>query len=176
MKSKIISISAISSALVSISLLLGVLFEFAELISLVIASVFVMLPLYRKSYLGSVLTYLVGGVIAFLFTFKITSVVYIAYFVFFGIYPIIKFKVQDKNVNKYFWFIIGLIWCIIAVYGVYFYYLALIGPLFDGLPQWVISLAPYLLSVIGAIFFVIFDRYIKVMRIMIDRYLSKIIK
>ena len=176
MKSKIVSLSAISAAFVAISLIVGALIELAELISLVIASVFVILPLYRKSYLGSLLTFIVGGIVAFLITFKITSIVFIAYFSFFGSYPIVKFKLQEKNFNKNLSFIIGLIWCIIASYGAYFYYIALIGPLFTGLPQWLINIAPYLIFVVGGVFFLIYDRYLKAMRIMIDRYLYKIIK
>ncbi|MBQ8426349.1 MAG: hypothetical protein IJX16_01145, partial [Clostridia bacterium] len=113
MKSKVIALSAISSAIIAVLLTLGAYIELLDLFALVIASIFVILPLYYKSYLGSLLCYLSGGVLAFLCSgFNILSIVFPAYFCFVGLYPIIKCKMMDKSSNRILGLIIGAIWCV----------------------------------------------------------------
>ena len=90
MKSKIISLSAISACFIAASLVVGTYFEILDFFMLVTASVFVLLPLYLKSYKGSFLAYLVGGVVAILCGGFNFTLIYPAYFLFFGVYPIIK--------------------------------------------------------------------------------------
>ena len=55
MKSKIISLSAISASFIAIALIIGAYIEITDLFMVVISSVFVLLPLYLKSYKGSFL-------------------------------------------------------------------------------------------------------------------------
>ena len=50
MKSRLLAISAISAALVAISLTVGAYVDMADIFSLVIASAFVLLPLYYDSF------------------------------------------------------------------------------------------------------------------------------
>lgn len=177
MKSKIISISAISAGFVAICLLVGAYFEVADLFTVVISSVFVTLPLYFNSYKGSVLTFLVGGVIAFICSgFNIISLVFPAYFAFFGIYPIVRIFLTEKKVNKYAGFIFGLIWFVAVAYGLYFYYLLVMGATFEGLPEWIINYLPYLVAVIAIVFYFIYDKFVLVARKATHFYLNKIIK
>lgn len=177
MRSKIISISAIAAAFVAISLTVGAYFEFADLFAVIISSVFVILPLYLGSYKGCLLCYLAGGVIAFLCSgFNVMSLVFPAYFAFFGIYPIVKSKMQEKRINKTVEYIIGMIWFLAIAYGIFFYYTLFMGNTLDGLPQWIMDYVLVLLAPLSAFIFVIYDRYIVVMRVFINRYISKIIK
>ena len=177
MKSKVISLSAISAALIAVSLTIGAYFEFADLFAVVIASAFVILPIYLKSYIGAVMAYLAGGVIAFLCSgFNILSLVFPTYFVFSGIYPIVKIKLQEKSFNKYLSFVIGLIWCLITVYGAYFYYTLIIGDLFSDLPIWVNDYILFIIGGCGIVFFFVFDRFISVIKRVVDIYLQRIIK
>jgi hypothetical protein len=177
MKSKVIALSAISSAIIAVLLTVGAYIEFIDLLALLIGSVLVILPLYYKSYLGSVLCFLAGGVIAFMCSgFNILSIVFPAYFGFSGLYPIIKCKLMDKNFNKLLTIVIGLVWCVLAFYGMYFYYVFVIGGVFDGLPEFIVKYAIYLVGVVGVIFYFIYDRFIWAMRILFNKYLSKVIK
>jgi len=177
MKSKVISLSAISASLVAISLTVGAYFEIADLCAVVFSAVFVTLPLYLRSYKGCLLSYLAGGVIAFLCSgFNIMSLVFPSYFAFFGVYPIVKSKMQEKSLNKIIAFFIGLVWFFAVAYGVYFYYTLLMGKVLSGLPKWVTDYVLILLAPLSAIIFLVFDRFVFVMRIFTDRYLSKIIK
>ena len=55
MKSKIISISAISAGFLALILTVGAYIEMVDLFCIVISSVFVILPLYYKSFIGSLI-------------------------------------------------------------------------------------------------------------------------
>lgn len=179
MNSKVISISAISASFIAIFLTLGAYIQFIDLIGVVIASIFVMLPIYLKSYKGSFLAYLAGGIIAFLFSgFNILSIVFPIYFLFFGIFPIIKCIAFDKGFNKRIFYLLTFVWCIIATYIAYFYYVLVIGEenLFAGLPAIVIDYVYIFIAIVGAIFYFVFDKFVFITRILINRYLSRIIK
>ena len=177
MKSKVIALSAISAALVTVFLTLGAYIEIIDLFAVVIASVFPMLPLYLKSYTGSILSFLAGGIIAFIFSgFNYLSIVFPAYFGFLGLYAIIKCKLMDKNTNRVFSVVIGLIWCVLSFYGAYYFYVFVVNGVFDGLPEIVLDYIVYFVGIIAVIFFFVFDRFILVIRIFLDKYLSRIIK
>ena len=177
MKSKLISISAISAGFVAIFLMIGAFFEVADLFTVVVSSVFVTLPLYYNSYKASFLTYLVGGIIAFICSgFNIISLVFPAYFVFFGIYPIAKSFLSKKKVNKNAGFIFGLIWFVAVAYGLYFYYLLVMGATFEGLPTWILQYLPYIVAFVAILFFVVYNKFVSVAKNVAHFYLNKIIK
>lgn len=182
MKSKTVAISAISSALIAIALTVGVFFEVADLFALAVSSAFVIIPLYKNSYLGCFLSYLIGGVIALIFSgFNIFySVVFPAYFLFFGIYPILRNMMQDKKNNRLVPIVIGLLWCVLAVIGIFYYYTLVIGLNLDTIPsfipQFVKDYFVFLLVLFAVVFYFIFDRYVLVMRVFFDRYLTRISK
>ena len=180
MKSKIIAISAISAGLIGIALTVGASIELADMFALVIASVFVMLPLYYQSYKGSVLCFLAGGIIALLFSgFNILSLVFPSYFIFFGIYQIISILMREKKVKKPIYILIGLCWCIAFFIGAYFYYFYVMQVPIGQYPAWAEFIVNNLLLFIiifSVIFYFFYDRYIFVFKKVIDRYLSRIIK
>jgi len=177
MKSKVLSLSAISASLIAVSLILGAYIELVDLFTVILSSIFILMPIYLKSYTGSLLAYLAGGFIAFICSgFNYLSIVFPAYFAFVGVYPIVKCKMMDKCFNKYIGQILGLIWCVVVFYGVYFYYTIIMQGLFEGLPLWIYDYLIYIVGVVGILFFFIFDKFIIVMRLFLDRYLTKIIK
>lgn len=175
MKSKVISLSAISAAFVAIALIIGGFFEMTDFFMLILASVFVMLPLYLNSFKGSFLAYFAGGVIAVLLTFNF-ALIFPAYFGFFGIYPIVKCKMLQKNFNKAWGIVIGLIWLIAVSYGCYFYYTLILGGVFTGLPEWIYDYIIYGIGLIAIVLFFVFDRFVVVVRLLLDKYLNRIIK
>ncbi len=177
MKSRLITISAVSASLTATVLTVGAYVEFVDLIALMLSTLFVILPLYYNSYVASLLSFLAGGVIALLFSgFNFLSVVFPAYFGFFGIYPIIRHLMYEKNFNKWLGHVIRLVWLVVAFYGVYFYYtLVMMIPL-ENLPAWATDAILYLVGGVAVVFYFVFDRFIRVSKILIDRYLKRIIK
>ena len=180
MKSKLITVSAISSALVALSLTIGAYFEVADLVSLVLASAFVTLPLYFNSKKASFLTFLVGGVIAVIlsgFNFAY-SLVFPSYFVYFGLFPIIFNMLDEKNVDKRIKAVLGIIWTVAVFYGMYFYYTLVMGLDLSSMPSWmhnwVIDTIMYLIGGIAIIFYFIYQRYVIVVKYFFKRYLDRI--
>lgn len=182
MKSKVVAISAISAGFVALSLIAGAYISVADLFALVVASVFVILPLYFGSYKGAFLAFLAGGVIALLCALPTIAmtVVFPAYAAFFGLYPIVRLWLREKNVHKAVVIAIGIVWCVAAVYGMYFYYTLVMGLSFaENLPAWAAWINNYILyflAAFGLLFYVIYDRFVIVMKSFADRILCKVIK
>ena len=177
MKSKLLALSAISSAFSAILLTVSAYVTFADLFCLVLSSAFVMLPLYYGSYKAGFLAFLAGGVITFIFSgFNFTVMVIPAYFLFFGLFPLVKTLVEEKKVNKIVVYVLGLIWCLLAVYGIYFFYVDISGISFSHLPKIVYDNILIVVGIVGCFFYVIYERYVKSVKKFIDYYLRKIIK
>lgn len=177
MKSKIIALSAVSAGLISVFLTLGAYIELIDLVCIVIASAFVILPIYYKSYSGSFLAFLAGGVISFVFSgFNILSIVFPSYLMFFGCFPIAKLKMREKNFNKIIGVIIGIIWCVATFYAMYFYYTGVMKLELKDLPKFISDYILYFVGAFGIVFYVIYDRYVVVLKITFDKYLKRIIK
>ena len=178
MKSKLIALSAISSALVAIILTFGAYLQLVDIFAVTLSSVFVTLPLYHKSYKACILTYLVGGVIAFMISgFNVFSIVFPSYFLYFGIYPILQNKFMEKGKKgKILGTILSAIWFIAFAYGIYFYYTAFMGLQINDLPMWISDNIYYFISVFALLFYAIFNRFIYVVNKLSNQLLQRIIK
>ena len=177
MKSKTVTVSAISAALIAVFLTIGAYLEVTDVFAVVIASVFTLLPLYLRSYKGSIFAFLIGGILAFIFSgFNVISLVFPAYFAFFGVYPIVKSKMIDKSFNKIIGFVLGLIWFLIVAYGLYFYFIFIMNGVFDGVPSWMTDYIVYFVALLAVVFFVVYDRFVVVVRRIADYYMGKILK
>ena len=177
MKSKVLAISAIAAGFVAISLTVGAYLDVADLFALIVSSVFVMLPLYYDSYKGCFLSFGVGGALAMLFSLpKFYSIVFPSYFLFFGLYPVIA---RSKGVNKVVRVVVGIVWSVLYFYGAFFYYTRLLGLSLGSFPQafkWLENNLVYFIGAFAVVFYFIYDRFIVVVKRVIDVYLSKIIK
>lgn len=177
MKTKLISLSAISAGFVAIMLTLGAYIELVDVFTVILASVFVMLPLYYNSYLTSFLTYLVGAVLAFLFSgFNFFSLVFPAFLGFFGVYPIVKCWFKQKKVNKILYYILSFIWCVGVIYGLYFFIIFLTQDPFQNLPKWILDNIYIFVGLVGAVVFVLYDRCVVVIKKLLDYNLRRILK
>ena len=177
MNTKIITISAVSASIVALFLTLGAYISLIDLVSVLIASAFVLLPVYYNSYLGCFLTYLAGGVIAFILSqFNILSIVFPLYFGFCGVYPFLMCMAIDKGFNRAIFVVLTLIWCVGAAYGTYFYYTLVMKNVLEGLPEFIAKNIYFAVGVIGVVTYFLFDRFVFSTRILINRYLSKIVK
>ena len=177
MKSKIISISAVTSALIAIFLTFGVYVEVFDLWAVVIASMLVLMPLYYNSYLGAILSSVSGGVIALMLSgFNVFSIVFPAFFGFFGFYPIFKMFFVLKNKNKVVKTIIGLIWCVVAIYGIYLYYTFVMQINDLDLPKFLMENIYLVLLPVSVLFYFLFDKFVLVAKFTIDKYAKRVLK
>ena len=177
MKSKVLSISAISAAFIAIVLTVGAYIELIDFLAVLLSSIFVLLPLYYGSYKGSILESLSGVVIAFLCGgLNILSLVFPTYLLFFGFYPIFRSKMTDKKVKSIYVYIIGLIWFLITCYASYFYYTLIMKGIFEGMHAWIVDNSLLFVGVIGVVFYFIFDFFIVSIRRVVNSYLYRILK
>ena len=177
MKSKVLALSAISAAFIALFLTVGAYLSFVDLVSVVFASAFTLLPLYYKSYSGSILSFLAGGIIAFLFSgFNVYSLVFPAFFFFFGCYPVVKTAFTEKKVNKVLSVIIGLIWCVAFSYGLYFYYVFFMKMTLSDFPEIIVRYIYLFIPLFAVVLFIVFDRYVFAVKLTVDRYIGRIIK
>ena len=177
MKSKIISISAISEGFIAILLTIGSYFEITDLITTVVASCLVLLPLYYNSYKGMILTYLVGGVIAFMFSgFNLYTLVFPAYFLFGGIYPIISTYLRERKNKNILVYVVGAIYTALIFVGLYYYYVFFMKVPVSDLPKFIQDNIIMVMALLGVVFYFVFDRFIVLVRKLLNYYLGKIIK
>ncbi|PWM76064.1 MAG: hypothetical protein DBX59_00075 [Bacillota bacterium] len=189
MKSRVIALSAVAAGFVALFLTLGAYVSFIDIFSVIIASVFVVLPMYLDSLLGSVLAFLAGGVIAFLLGgANIFSLVWPSYLLFFGILPILNFIVAKKNFNKTAWFIIKLVWFLAVCAFLVFYYTAVMhlpveyvfsifGKEFDFSHVAGIEIIFYaVFGVLCVVFFLVYNQFVRLSQAYVNRVLARIIK
>ena len=177
MKSKVIALSAISASFIALLLTLGAYIEIVDVFTVLVASVFVILPTYYKSYLGSFLCFLVGGVLAFLLSgFNFLSIVFPAYFAFFGVYPIIRCLANEKKFNKILYYALCVIWCVGVFYGLYFFLIFVMQNPFQGLPPFVVDNILIFVGIVGVLVFALYDRCMYIMKKFMDANLGKFIK
>ena len=190
MKSKAIALSAISAGFCALLLTLGAYFEIIDLISVIVATVFIILPYYYGSKKGCVLAGLVGGVVAlFISGFNFISLVFPFYFLFTMPLTLINVLLSEKTFFKgAVWFFVKLLWTLAVGYFLLWYYTAIMGiPLTYDLNLFgkTIDLSSYdniyyyfLLAygLLIMVFFWVYDKFIVATKIATDRLLKRILK
>lgn len=83
---------------------------------------------------------------------------------------------NDKNVTKLVQGVIGFIWCVLAVYGIYFYYVLVMGEVFSGLPNWATDYIYWVVGGLAVVFYFVYDYSIVMVKRTVDKYLDRIIK
>ena len=154
MKSTTIAISAVSSALGIVLLVLGTFISVIDISCVFTSSIILMLPLYKKSLTGAFLSFLSTAILSAILTGFRFQVI-IPYAIFFGLHPIVNDFIQVKNINKWFALVVKTIWFIIALFVIYKF-----TNMFVGLNQKIVDVIYWLIPTVGAIFFIAYDFFI----------------
>lgn len=178
MKTKVITLSGISAALVAIVLILGVyLSEIFDIFALMFAPAFLCMPLYVDSKKGAFLSYLAGGLIAVLFTGgQITNYVFFAYFLFAGIFPIVKYIAVTKRFNKVLFNVLCMIWFVAFAVGFYYYYTAFLGFPIEMVFNIDPKIYPLIVGICSAAVYFLINGYVFSLQLIVFRLLKRIIK
>lgn len=178
MKSKIITLSAISCGLIAIILSFGAYIQVADIFSLLVVSLVVLLPLFYNSVKGALLTYFVGGIVSLLFCLPtfLFSFVIPAYFCFFGIFPVVYCVTDSKSINKFLRYFIGMFWCVLFFYGLYFYYTLVMGLELSNIPSLISNGILYFIAPFSIVFYCIYERFIYFGKNYVFRLLQRVIK
>ncbi|MBQ3495754.1 MAG: hypothetical protein IJA76_03635 [Clostridia bacterium] len=166
--SKMIALSSLVSAFCAVLLYLGALFPTLSLSCIFLASLTIMLPLAKKSYKGAILAVVASSILSFLlaaFSFE-TSLPFI---LFFGFHPIINRFQKDKKLNKFLLFAIKDIWCVGALFACYF-----LTEMFVTENEFFHKYMPYILSIGGTLFFIVYDYMMFYFQRAIDRVAERL--
>lgn len=110
-----IALSALACALATVLVTVGVYTEVLLFTGYLFASVALMLPLAKRSYIGYILAYVATCVLSLVFTsFRIWDV--LPFMLFFGLHPIINEWQLKTKLNRWIWFVIKAIWFDGAMY------------------------------------------------------------
>lgn len=149
--SKAIALSALSAALAVILLVAGAYFETLDLSCLFLASLCMMLPLYKGYYLGSFLSYAASSLLALLLTAGRFQII-IPFVTFFGLHALVN-ELQIKfKINKVLALVIKEVWFLGALLIAYF-----LTQLFVFDNELLKKYGLYILLGGGALFFPIYD-------------------
>ena len=152
---KLIAVSALSTALSIVFLVIGVYFHTFDLSALFTASLMVMIPLSKKSYKGALLTYISTAILAFVFSMGRFHVP-LLYAVFFGVHPIVNYFQMQKGSKFWFLYIVKCVW-FIGVCFLMFYAFAM----FTDIPHldspFIKNILPLIIVLLGLVFYILYD-------------------
>ena len=150
--SKLIVLSAISTAFAVIFLTLGAIVPVFDYSGIFMASVCMTLPLTKKSAWAGVMTYLATAILSLIFVggrFEIT----VSFAVFFGLHPLANFLFEKAKFNKIIAVIIKDIWFIASLLLLYCFFEEFIGFEAEILKKYAVPI----LIIGGGIIFVAYD-------------------
>lgn len=116
---KVIALSALSTALGLVFIILGAYIPSFDLSGLFFASLCIMLPLSKNSVKGAFLAYLSIFLLSLIFTAGIFTVP-LCFLTFFGLHPIINYLQNRYKKYKILFFICKFIWFLICAFIMYY--------------------------------------------------------
>ena len=148
---KLIALSAISTALGVVFLIIGAYIQTLDLSCLFMASLTVMLPLSKNSVKGAFLTYGATAILAFLFAVSRFHLA-LLYLLFFGLHPIINhFHLKDIKKHWYLFIVKGALF-VGACYLMFFAF-----SMFIVENEIISSILPWFIAVIATLFYIVYD-------------------
>ena len=149
--SRVVSLSAVSSALALICLVFGSYVDLFSLSCLFMASLALMLPLAKGYKMGAFLAYLATGLLTMIFVGIIPHVI-IPYVMFFGLHPLVNHLQKQYKINVVLATLVKGVWFIGTLYVMYF-----ATTMFVDVHPIIERYIHYFLTIGGALIFVIYD-------------------
>lgn len=118
-ESKAIALSALAAALAVVLLVAGAYFETLDLSCLFLASICMMLPLYKEYYLGAFLSYVAATLLSLLLTAGRFQII-IPFAMFFGLHALVNELQVKFKINKILALFIKEVWFLATLLVVYF--------------------------------------------------------
>ena len=173
-KSKMVALCAISTGFSILCLTAGVFITLLDYSGIFMASLCTMIPLAKKSFKGGLMTYLATLCLASIFFVGVKPEIVLTFGVFFGAHPAVSYILREKKVNNVISLVIKTVWFVGAILLIYTLFSAF---LFEEslLNNEVFKKYAYLiLSIVGALLFVVYDLLIARFQTMLDRTIDKL--
>ena len=149
--SREIALSALSCAFATILLTLAIYSEFLLFTGYLLASIALMLPLAKKSYVGYFLAYVGASILTLLFSsFRFWEV--LPFVMFFGLHPLVNELQLKTKINR--WLACGIkaVWFDITAYVVCIVLFKMTTTI-----EWLNAYMVWLILIVGTLFFVLYD-------------------
>lgn len=174
MKNKItaqeIALSALSCALATILLTIGVFSEILLFTGYLFAGISLMLPLFKKSYRGYFLSFAATSVLSLIFNSSRFWDV-LPFILFFGLHPFVNEIQLKSNINQWLACALKAIWFDVTMYLIWRF----VFDMTTTIPFVDEYLIPVLL-IFGTAFFVFYDYTMYKCRMVVNHLLQRIIK
>ncbi len=148
---KLIALSAVSTALGVVFLVIGAYFQTFDLSALFMSAIAMMLPLSKNSIKGAIFTYFATALLSFCFALS-RFYLPLLYVVFFGIHPIINYIQLNSKKNLWFLYIVKGIWFIGVTFLMYYAFTMFIVEV-----EFIQRFIPIILVIAGAITYIAYD-------------------
>lgn len=148
---KLIALSAVSTALGVIFLIIGAYIETFDLSALFMSAIAIMLPLSKNSVKGALFTYGATALLSFCFALS-RFYVPLLYVLFFGIHPIINYIQLNSKKNLWFLYVIKGLWFIGIMFIMYYSFTLFIVEI-----ESIKKFMPVIITVLGAMMYVAYD-------------------
>ena len=148
---KLIAVSALSTALGVIFLIIGAYFQTFDLSALFMSAIMMTLPLSKKSYKGAILTYFATALLAFVFAISRFHLA-LLYLGFFGIHPIINYYQIHSDKNLWFLYPIKCVWFIGVCFLMYYVF-----SMFIVENPFLTKFMPLIIVLLGIIVYIVYD-------------------
>lgn len=117
--SKVVALSAMCTAICSVTLVIGAYFPMLSYSCIFLASVVITLPLAKDTFKGAILTVIASTILSFLLA-AMSFETALPFLLFFGFHPILNKFFKKKNFNKILAFIIKDVWFVLTLLICYF--------------------------------------------------------
>ena len=148
---KLIALSAISTALGVVFLILGAYIQTLDLSCLFMASLTVMLPLSKNSVKGAFLTYGATAILAFVFAVSRFHLA-LLYLLFFGLHPILNYYHLKGIKKRWYLFIVKGVLFVGACYLMFFAF-----SMFVVENAIISAILPWFIAILATLFYIVYD-------------------
>ncbi len=166
-KSKLIALSAVTTAFATLFLTMGAYISIFEYSGIFMASICMMIPLTKKSVWAGLMTYVATALLCLIFIGGRWEIA-ITFAMFFGLHPLANYFCEKKRIK---WFIalpVKEIWFLGTLLFLYFFFKEFVSFEF----AWAEKYALYILLIGGGVMFVAYD----LIMIRFQRFLDIIVK
>ena len=166
-KSKLIALSAVSTAFATIFLVMGAYISVFEYSGIFMASLCMMIPLTKKSVWAGLMTYMATALLCLLFIGG-RWVIAITFAMFFGLHPLANYFFENKKIKWVIALPIKEVWFLGTLLFLYFFFQEFVAFEFE----WAQKYALPILLIGGGLLFIAYD----FIMIRFQRYLDIIVK
>lgn len=172
-KSFQIALAALSCALATIFLTIGIYFSFFLITGYLFAGIALMLPLAKKFRLGGFLAYVATSLFALLIGGGFAGFYKLFPFVaFFGLHPLVNSFQEKWKIKKWIALIVKAVWFDAAVWAAWILFREYISVPFEWVDKWIWLI----ILVAGSAFFIFYDWVIFRCQRIVNYYVAKIDK